>query len=120
MPSLGMPRETHENALKRCQELSSNARLFQPQNLWMNSLVYQWTKQISEDYYYWIGINDSNEEGKWVFDQSGEEVTYTNWYSDQPNGGTSENCASVESFSGLWFDVSCNGEDNYICEIPLL
>ncbi len=42
--------------------------------------------------HYWIGFNDIEEEGNWVW-TSGEPVTYTNWSPSEPN-----NCGGIDEF----------------------
>ena len=57
---------------------------------------------------YWIGFNDFNIEGNWVW-VSGELATYTNWVpGSEPNGYTRENAAIMNWGSpGKWNDWWC-------------
>jgi hypothetical protein len=44
-----------------------------------------WIKDIfGRNEFFWIGFNDIEEEGKWVW-SSGEPVMYTNWHEGEPN-----------------------------------
>jgi hypothetical protein len=68
---------------------------------------------------WWIGANDLQQEGVWRH-VSGEPVTYQPFAPDEPNGGTSENCAHLRRFSHLpysWNDEKCSSQFfNYVCE----
>jgi len=72
--------------------------------------------------YNWIGINDKGTEGKWVYNSDGQEISWSNWDSGQPNDGSSANCAYTYGSSsspahGKWFDVPCTTFNFYfICE----
>lgn len=80
----------------------------------------------------WIGGSDQETEGAWIWvsdatqfwsgNHSGTEVDgrFTNWKSDQPTGGTSQNCARVlpEDGNWLWADESCDQEFGFVCEGP--
>lgn len=55
------------------------------------------------DAFMWLGATDKVQEGQWV-DDEGHRLTYTNWYSTQPNGGTREN-SLVMTRSGFWQDL---------------
>lgn len=50
----------------------------------------------------------------WVWDHSGDGLTYKNWYPNQPNGGNREECMLSEK--GLWHDYPCNSRYKIICE----
>lgn len=55
--------------------------------------------------WYWIGMNDTDTEGTWVW-ISGEAVTYTNWRYPEPNdnNGTEEYAFMNYIDPGLWND----------------
>ncbi|XP_069804371.1 C-type lectin domain family 11 member A [Dendropsophus ebraccatus] len=67
----------------------------------------------------WIGINDLRSEGMYTF-ENGHRVSYFNWFKDhlvtQPNGGIQENCVSISSDDGKWWDNDCSRRMYYICE----
>ena len=106
-------------AVDRCRQLSS--RLFEPRNLWLNNLVFQLRADLSKtSEKFWIGINDSDQEGRYVFNSSGEEISFTNWYRTEPNGRTSENyVAFYYNSPAQWIDLGPHWTISFICEIPL-
>jgi hypothetical protein len=56
----------------------------------------------------WIDGSDLGQEGTWKFTQgpqAGSAMTYTNWFSAQPNGGTGENIVVMQQASGRWEDT---------------
>ncbi|XP_053545946.1 C-type lectin domain family 11 member A [Bombina bombina] len=67
----------------------------------------------------WIGINDLRSDGLYLY-ENGHRVSFFNWYKDhlvtQPNGGTVENCVSVSSDDGKWWDNDCSRRMYFICE----
>ncbi|KAJ1131933.1 hypothetical protein NDU88_010263 [Pleurodeles waltl] len=67
----------------------------------------------------WIGINDQRSEGMYLY-ESGHRVSFFNWFKDhlvtQPNGGALENCVSVSSDDGKWWDNDCSRRMYYVCE----
>ena len=62
---------------------------------------------------YWIGITDDDVENIWK-DNNDEIIQYTNWRSNEPNGGGREQCGS--STDGKWADYACGGPYHFICE----
>ena len=66
------------------------------------------------DVYHWVGGNDIVTENEWVWRNSGERFTYTNWSMGQPGGGRGQNCLMLQN--GKWIDYACNDQDVYICE----
>ena len=69
----------------------------------------------------WIGINDKNVEGEFVYASSREEVTVTDWYTGEPNNyGGNENCVHFD-YSEIWNDDRCSKKHSFICEnMPLV
>ncbi|XP_075047311.1 C-type lectin domain family 11 member A [Mixophyes fleayi] len=67
----------------------------------------------------WIGINDLRSDGLYLF-ENGHRVSYFNWFKDhlvtQPNGGIVENCVSISSDDGKWWDNDCSRRMYYVCE----
>ena len=52
----------------------------------------------------WIGLSDASDEGNFSW-SSGATVTYTNWDSGEPNGGTFENYVAAYP-TGFWNDFN--------------
>ncbi|XP_067217607.1 CD209 antigen-like protein C isoform X1 [Chanodichthys erythropterus] len=74
----------------------------------------------------WIGLNDLDTEGHWVW-MNGQTLTETQlefWFvkdsgEREPDNSGEEDCACMgyESyFLNSWFDASCNSKKKYICE----
>jgi hypothetical protein len=65
-----------------------------------------------------IGLNDEGEEGTWLW-PDGTAPAYTNWGTDEPNGGTSENCCEVRPGTRAWNDCHCETNRPFVCEAPI-
>ena len=65
----------------------------------------------------WLGGTDEAQEGTWQW-VTGEEWSYTNWLSGQPdNSGSAEHYLELNRDStGYWNDVSATTTWGYICE----
>uniref|UniRef100_A0A8C3SEX4 C-type lectin domain-containing protein n=1 Tax=Chelydra serpentina TaxID=8475 RepID=A0A8C3SEX4_CHESE len=70
----------------------------------------------------WVGIHDRRAEGLWLY-ENGQRVSFFDWYRDhlvsQPNGGARENCVSLSSDDGKWWDTDCARRMYYVCEYRL-
>lgn len=67
----------------------------------------------------WTSGTDFAEEGKYFWMSNGAPLTYTKWFVGEPNGGTNENCLSVNTRGGqgyAWNDAPCTEEHHFICE----
>ena len=65
-----------------------------------------------------LGLSDRAREGNFVWEQSGEKPTFTNWLVGEPNNlNQNEDCVELKSDGG-WNDIPCgNLEDTIIiCE----
>uniref|UniRef100_A0A3P8QSY9 C-type lectin domain-containing protein n=1 Tax=Astatotilapia calliptera TaxID=8154 RepID=A0A3P8QSY9_ASTCA len=81
-------------------------------------------QQITGSYviYFWIGLTDSAEEGRWLWvDGSPLNERLTFWFFHEPDDWTEEDsdgedCARMEPM--YWFDKSCKARERSICEKP--
>ncbi|XP_057177788.1 CD209 antigen-like protein C [Triplophysa rosa] len=70
-------------------------------------------KTISDSENHWIGLSDSDEEGRWTW-VDGSTLTYSSWRYHEPDGQRRENCAV--SYTSVWYDYSCDSGYKWICE----
>ena len=68
-----------------------------------------------DNYRYWIGFSDSEEERKWKW-SDGSSFFWLNWANGQPNGHRDENCVLLKD--GRWWDRQCDIEFYFVCKIP--
>ncbi|XP_018958711.1 ladderlectin-like [Cyprinus carpio] len=63
----------------------------------------------------WIGAHDAIQDGQWVW-SDGTPYDYTNWCSNEPNGGDSENFVEINWTSNqCWNDASYSTSMGYVC-----
>lgn len=73
-----------------------------------------WIQSVFGEYeYFWIGFNDIEVEGHWVW-CSGEPITYTNWTPGAPDDLLGEDAAVMNwgwnGYGDYWNDVQANAE----------
>ncbi len=77
---------------------------------WEQIFMYLWTNG-----FIWLGLNDLGEEGNWTKWNSGAPVTYSDWFSGEPDNGKGVNCGVIPNW-GRW-EVMMGGYINrFICE----
>ena len=64
--------------------------------------------------YFWIGVNDIDEEGTFV-STDGRFITYTNWQSGQPNNNGINEDAGLIRTNGFWADDELTAHFKFIC-----
>ncbi|WP_437288407.1 C-type lectin domain-containing protein [Sorangium sp. So ce406] len=79
---------------------------------WVNRLASTYSTQK-----WWMGMNDRASEGTFAWD-SGDAVSYTNWYPGEPNNVGNEDCGQLNRFypEPGWNDEPCSLHLRYICE----
>uniref|UniRef100_A0A3B3UV98 C-type lectin domain-containing protein n=1 Tax=Poecilia latipinna TaxID=48699 RepID=A0A3B3UV98_9TELE len=70
--------------------------------------------------YMWIGLTDSETEGRWKW-VDGSPLTTSYWRDGEPNGKTVENCGDIKTFTAerSWNDENCSHSLKWICEMKL-
>ena len=67
----------------------------------------------------WLGYNDRNEEGTWVW-QTGCSSNFTKWFPNEPNNyNDDQDCGRLIKNGGSWDDcgcTSCTGKQRCMCE----
>ena len=65
---------------------------------------------------HWIGLDDITQEGTFVWEHSGQNLSYSEaWKVGEPNDRNNEDC--VVQHRGNWSDAECDQVYNYICEM---
>ncbi|XXT20353.1 C-type lectin domain-containing protein [Sorangium sp. So ce429] len=80
-----------------------------------------WVVNLASSYStqkWWTGLNDRASEGSFGWD-SGEPLSYSNWYPGEPNNaGSNEDCGQLNRFYPElgWNDEPCSLHLRFICE----
>ncbi|XP_061186935.1 C-type lectin domain family 4 member A-like [Saccostrea echinata] len=76
---------------------------------------------IPENVYYWVGLEDMDEDGTWIWtNNKSKEFDRNLWFPKDPNGND-EFCGMVQYYPsdsrvGI-FDVRCDKSNRFICEM---
>jgi len=63
-----------------------------------------------------IGLNDRNEEGRWLW-LAGGSPAYSNWGPSQPDRGERADCVE-NGPDGFWNDIDCVQPRQFVCRVP--
>ena len=67
---------------------------------------------------FWIGANDINIEGDWVWGLDKSKLFFSDWHVNEPNNDSSEDCGEIRWHNSLykWNDALCCKDKIYMCE----
>ena len=66
---------------------------------------------------YFIDGTDEAQEGVFVSETTGQELSYFNWRDGEPNGAGVENCVIISAANGEWLDTSCTSNPRHaLCQ----
>ncbi|XP_078585261.1 aggrecan core protein-like [Branchiostoma floridae x Branchiostoma japonicum] len=107
--------KTYEEARQTCAR--DGGLLAMPKDDAINTFIHD----LSGGAIRWIGLNDINNEGQFVFEdgQTLEEASYSNWKRGEPNdlGRRGEDCAQIYTSEHAWNDAPCDRTWGFICQI---
>ena len=111
----------HANAQTFCN-VELGGVLFEPQSKEINDKIFNASVEyFGQETPIWIGIDDLNHEGFFVYSSNQTELEFENWLPGQPNnGGFGENCVDFRPYwsrAGQWMDSDCNIPHNSICQV---
>ncbi|XP_065651900.1 von Willebrand factor D and EGF domain-containing protein isoform X6 [Hydra vulgaris] len=93
-----------------------NGSLLSITNQEENFLILNYISLMDSSYQFWIGLNDIQTEGKFVWNDN-TTSQFFNWRSKAPdNMNNNDDCVGMLRGHG-WNDISCNNHLAYICEV---
>ena len=110
---------SHMKAKTECNSQTVNGvkgRLFEPRSLSTNDLVFSKFVSVHGNQNIHIGIDDLDQQNKWVYSTSKEVATFSNWEKGQPNAGSAHCVHFWNAHPKLWGDIGCNDNLASICE----
>lgn len=63
----------------------------------------------------WIGLSDTQEEGKWKWVDGTPLLGSGFWRNGEPNSAR-EHCVEIDNSNGEWNDAYCSNTNPWICE----
>ena len=119
--------KTYENSKQNCKtKFGGNGKLFEPMTWSENIEAYKIAKDtVTSSKYFWIGVNDKETEGSYVYETTGKPILFTPKFYSSSYGsrGTSYNCILYNPPSSWydsdvvhWQDYSCTSSYYSICE----
>merc|ERR1712062_308392 len=109
----------YNDAYMFCKGKISGGKLFEPLSKAHNDYAKYLVDAIDDNAYpeyIWLGINDHMEEGQYVYTKSEEPILFENWYENQPDNETTQNCIGQNPNNAKWNDLGCKQEHRFICE----
>ena len=81
-------------------------------------LVNDYDTEPIDDQRFWLGIIDESDEIAFVYLSSGQNITFSSWYTNQPdNYKADEDCVELRMpWNEQWNDHDCHVYKRFICE----
>ena len=101
---------TYDEAVSHC--ISINGNLTEPRTDIEADQVWDFTRNKRV----WIGINDKDQENKFIYESNGQEASFLRWSPNEPNNLFDEDCVMTWTVDG-WNDKGCDTLLSFVCEI---
>ena len=111
---------TYFEAANYCRSIGSS--LAEPRSQVENDAMIGFTKTQNKFWRedrFWIGVNDMNQENKFISESNGQEVAFTWWSPGQPDNFNDEDCIEIWFHDNYrWNDNKCDGKNPFVCQKP--
>jgi len=122
--SFSLDKAYWNDAQDDCKELHADAHLVRPYTQEIDDFIISQVSTTEDNF--WNDINTLENSGsfQWQF-SNGEDITYTNWGGNEPNGGgwsclynCDEDCTMYYSRKGhKWNDENCDQKNRFVCQM---
>ncbi len=103
-----------KGAQAECRMMNMN--LLTDYDMEIDGYIYTTLKNLNTGLSFWIGLNDIETEGTFVWD-SGLNSGFNVWGNGEPDNFEDEDCVIMDSSNDyLWADKDCFSSNAYICE----
>ena len=116
-------KKTYQAAKQNCKiKFGGHGKLYEPLTWSENQMAYKIAKATDGKVYWWIGVNDRQTEGSFVYESNGTPISFNpKFHPTFGSRGTSNNCilynpAKQESDIVHWLDLKCTASWSSICE----
>ncbi|XP_066270700.1 C-type mannose receptor 2-like [Branchiostoma lanceolatum] len=103
--------KTYDEARQTCA--ADRGMLAMPKDSGTNTFIHN----LGSNGTHWIGLNDLNNEGHWLFEDGKPLGNYSSWGPGEPNDLGGEDCVVVHGSTHDWIDVSCSLTRGFICQL---
>ncbi|CAH1255346.1 ADGRG7 [Branchiostoma lanceolatum] len=109
--------KTYDEARQSCAADGRWGLLAMPKDSEINSFIHN----LGSNGTRWIGLNDRNNEGQFVFEdgQTLASTGYSSWGPGEPNDLGGEDCVEVSGSGHVWNDKPCTNYRGFICQMLL-
>ena len=115
---LDVGEKTYETAKNLCATKFVAGKLFEPENLSTNNLVWNSFKDIiipNSIPTLWIGINEKNSENNFHYDSSETKISFNPPWESGGQNRYPNSCVAI-SADGKWYDAPCDKKKIVLCE----
>ncbi|XP_014796010.1 PREDICTED: pulmonary surfactant-associated protein A-like [Calidris pugnax] len=106
-------KDNFDATIQKCKEVGGS--IATPRNPGENDAILYFVKKANT--YAYLGMKESLIPRKFQF-LDGTELSYTNWYSNEPAGNGEEECVEMYT-DGTWNDRKCNQYHLIVCSSPI-
>jgi len=97
-----------------CQNQGGNLASYRSQTE-LDKIV-KYSNKYEPDNFYWVGANDKEREGRWIWTDDKSTLDFSGWAEDEPNNEDDmEHCGAIETEEGAMYDADCTAELYFVC-----